>query len=689
MSKRRQRLSPQSPLTPSLWQELTTRLQPLLDQQQLCLTAAQLIADRTERAALLFLKEVGGVHYMVATAQPGRPPEAQRWLATAPLDATWNVAGIVSAQELSWSVNVTPAGAAWLIVPFPPSPAPWSAARLWGGMALSHTPAAAALNLSEVAGWVSVVAAFLERCSLLYDAVRRQIMADVVQDISNQLTSKLSLEEIIETVSNPVRRILNVQTVSIGLVEEETGTIVFLQALLGPLFQNLPPLRLAPGEGIAGWVAQHGEPVLSNDVYHDRRFYTRSDEQSGFRTDSMLCVPLRIEQRVIGVLEAINKHPGLFDEQDLKLLQAIANPLAIALENARLHATVVSEKRRMETIFARMSEGIVTVDEEERITAANDGFLTLLQTELSQVAGRSLTQVVRTHPPHLLAHLLRPAGQDQSQTVACDLYTHASQPQVTPTLISSAHIVSDAGAISETVLVFSDLRQIRELERMRDDFFHNIVHELRTPLATILMYARLLRARRSPADPARQERFLGIIEKEADRLQSMVRQMLAISRLEAHQIQRSASRVNFNHIVEETLTPLAEQARDKGLQFSTVIQPDLPLILGDSELLHIILKNLVENAIKFTPAGRVTVAVWLENDFIHVAVQDEGIGIPQEALPNLFKRFYRAQTAVERGVAGAGLGLYLVKEGVEKHGGVIEVASQADAGSTFSVRLPL
>lgn len=689
MSKRARRSSSPPPLATSLWQALTTRLQPRIDPQQVAAAAVQTIAEATGSVTLLLWREGAGSHYAVSLAQPGRPPTLHHWPAATDLTHTLSTAGVVNGPQLPLAADLTPAGTAWLVAPLPPSPAPWTPAHLQGGLVVAQPTVAAAFGPAEVMGWAGVVGVFMERAGLLHDAVRRQIMADVVQDISNQLTSKLSLEEIIETVSNPVRRILNAQTVSIGLVEEETGAIVFVPALLGPLFHGLPPLRLAPGEGIAGWVAQRGEPVLSNDVYNDARFYTRSDEQSGFRTDSMLCVPLRLEDRVIGVLEAINKRPGLFDDQDLRLLQAIASPLAIALENARLHAAVVSEKRRMETIFARMSEGIVTVDEEGRITAANDGFLTLLQTSLAQVTGQPLAQVVRTRPAHLLTYLMQPAAIEHSQTVACDLYSLATPSQATPALISSAHILDDSGAISETVLVFSDLRPIRELERMRDDFFHNIVHELRTPLTTILMYARLLRTRRPVADPARQERFLGIIEKEADRLQNMVRQMLAISRLEAHQIQRSATRVNLNQILEDVLARLSEQARDKGLALTTSIPPDLPLIPGDGELLHTVFKNLVENAIKFTPAGQITLVVWLEKDTIHIAIQDEGIGIPQEALPNLFRRFYRTQTAVERGIAGAGLGLYIVKEGVKKHGGVIEVTSHLDLGTTFLVQLPV
>ncbi|NIP27594.1 MAG: HAMP domain-containing histidine kinase, partial [Phycisphaerae bacterium] len=220
-------------------------------------------------------------------------------------------------------------------------------------------------------------------------------------------------------------------------------------------------------------------------------------------------------------------------------------------------------------------------------------------------------------------------------------------------------------------------------------FFSNIIHELRTPLATILMYARLLREGKADDDQVKADRFLGVIERESDRLQKMVRQMLQLAKLEAREIQRSSEPVSLNPILEQILPPLADRATEKGLAFSQRIQTNLPAILGNEDTLYLIFKNLIENAIKFTQSGTVYVNAKQVDGTIRVEVRDEGIGIPVEAMPNLFKRFYRAQTAVERGIAGTGLGLYMVKEGVEKHSGTINVDSKEGDGTTFIVYLPI
>jgi two-component system phosphate regulon sensor histidine kinase PhoR len=224
---------------------------------------------------------------------------------------------------------------------------------------------------------------------------------------------------------------------------------------------------------------------------------------------------------------------------------------------------------------------------------------------------------------------------------------------------------------------------------MRDDFFHNIVHELRTPLATILMYARLLREGKADRDQSKAGRFLGVIEQESDRLQKMVRQMLELSKLESSEFQRGSGSAMLNPVFDQLLPPLSDRALEKGLIFKNRVQDDLPAVAGNEDTLYMIFKNLVENAIKFTPVGTVSIEAQALDGQVRIDVVDEGIGIPAEALPNLFRRFYRTQTAVERGIAGTGLGLYMVKEALDHHGGSVNVNSTKDKGTTFTVHIPV
>ena len=223
---------------------------------------------------------------------------------------------------------------------------------------------------------------------------------------------------------------------------------------------------------------------------------------------------------------------------------------------------------------------------------------------------------------------------------------------------------------------------------MREDLFQAIAHELRTPLATILMYARLLREGKA-RDQEKAARFLGVIERESDRLQRMVLRMMQLAKHTAEELYRTPQPINLNDILEELLPPFADQATEKGLIFRQQIEPNLPPILGDPDDIAEIFGNLLVNAIKFTPTGSVRFTTKTNYDSVQFEIIDQGIGIPQEAIPNLFKRFYRAQTAVERGIAGTGLGLYMVKQSIEKYNGTIAVMSTEGEGTTFTVFFPI
>ena len=157
-------------------------------------------------------------------------------------------------------------------------------------------------------------------------------------DISRALSSTLNIQQIYQLLTGPIRQTLNVETLSIGLIEPVTGDILFVEKLFGPMFERLPPVRLKRGQGIAGWVAEHKEPVIITDAYSDQRFFSGIDHRSGFRTHSMICIPLQVDERTIGILQAINRQFGRFSDHDLQLMQALGGPLAAAIENANLHA---------------------------------------------------------------------------------------------------------------------------------------------------------------------------------------------------------------------------------------------------------------------------------------------------------------------------------------------------------------
>jgi two-component system, OmpR family, phosphate regulon sensor histidine kinase PhoR len=677
-----------------LWERLTAELSDIFDAHYVCATVATEVARHTQTKTIVGISDPGRHYYDVWICDPDGGVEQERWpLPKASFESFLREGRATYQKKYTLSPGELVSSALWqlphdevLAVPLP-LPGYGDPVSPPGILCLIDPPPDCPLTRDNIEPLAANATVFLDRAYLRQQVHRQHIEFGVVSDISFALTSTLSLQKIYEQLIDPVRRTLIVESISVGLIDPTSGDITFVQTLLGPLFESLPTIRVRRGQGIAGWVAEHGQPVIINDVYSDRRFFATIDRQSGFRTNSMVCIPLQVEERMIGILQAINKKSGDFNEHDLRLLQAIGGPLAAAIENARLHGDVIAEKRRVETIINSMSEGLLTINAEGLITRANDALLSLLNRQEKELIGQSANTIIRLRGGSLESFRQDVlAAKDEFPQLATDIFQ--ADGEKVPVLISGASIPDDSGQIREQIFVFSDLSQIREVERMRDDFFHGIIHELRTPLATILMYARLLREGKA-AEKEKADRFLGVIERESDRLQKMVRQMLEVAKLEARELQRSPEPVNLNLLFDEMLPPLADQATEKGLAFSQRIESELPAVLGNKDTFYLIFKNLIDNAVKFTMSGTVRVDAYHKDGSAYVVVKDQGIGIPKESIPNLFGRFFRAQTAVERGIAGTGLGLYMVKESVEHYKGVITVTSTEGKGSTFTVRFPI
>jgi len=237
-------------------------------------------------------------------------------------------------------------------------------------------------------------------------------------------------------------------------------------------------------------------------------------------------------------------------------------------------------------------------------------------------------------------------------------------------------------------MVLRDVSKEREIDRMKTDFVSSVSHELRTPLTSIKAYtATILR------DPDMSERtrhrFLTVIDKESNRLENLVEGLLEISRIEAQTLKVTRQAVDIAAVAKQALSALQPLADEKNIQLKTDIADKLPELQADETKIKSVVTNLVNNAIKFTPQqGRVTVQVRRRREHLVIRVSDTGMGIPTDDLPKIFDRFYRIHRPGKQ-IQGTGLGLAIVKKIVMMHAGRIDVESEPDQGTTFTVVLPL
>jgi signal transduction histidine kinase len=246
------------------------------------------------------------------------------------------------------------------------------------------------------------------------------------------------------------------------------------------------------------------------------------------------------------------------------------------------------------------------------------------------------------------------------------------------------------GTVGAQIGQFSERKRAElEADRLKDEFFALVSHELRTPLTSIVGYVELLIEQEVGEVPPDQMRFLGIIERNARRLQRLVGDLLFVAQVEAGTLSLEKRDVDLEAVVTDAVDAGRPRAEQAGVELTAETEP-LPPLQGDPDRLAQVIDNLVTNAVKFTPAGgQVTVRAHRRDGAALIEVTDTGIGIPEQDRRQVFERFYRTQTATDRSIPGIGLGLSIVQAIAAGHGGTVGVESEEGRGTTFTVELPI
>jgi two-component system phosphate regulon sensor histidine kinase PhoR len=339
-----------------------------------------------------------------------------------------------------------------------------------------------------------------------------------------------------------------------------------------------------------------------------------------------------------------------------------------------------SERDLQGRILEGMQEGVLVLDKNERVVMMNPSIRAMLLLG-TDAKGKLLIEVVRHADLHELVDRAR-AGR----TVALG---EIDLPGIKPRRLL-VHATGFAGEAGGLLAVFVDVTDLRRLESLRRDFVANVSHELRTPVTAVRSAAETLReSALADPDPAVPARFVDIIVRNAERLQSLIEDLLELSRLESKEFRLRKERVELSVVANIIMGLFRERADKKGVKLKVELPGDLPALTTDQRALEQVVSNLVDNAVKYCPAGSsVTVSAEKTNGAVKVVVRDTGPGIDPKHVPRLFERFYRVDAGRSREIGGTGLGLSIVKHLVEAMGGQVTVDSAVGHGSVFSVTLP-
>lgn len=347
-------------------------------------------------------------------------------------------------------------------------------------------------------------------------------------------------------------------------------------------------------------------------------------------------------------------------------------------------AEITSDRNRLAKIFAGMVEGVIQIDQDQKITLLNHAAAEMLNISATECIGKPIWEETR-------AKEINDAFEQaiNSRKVVKARMHRSSKTDAVVIDIYAAVLNNDADYPIGAVIVLHNVSELDHLERIRRDFVANASHELKTPITAIRGLIETI-IDDELMDTSTRKSFTNKIHEQTIRLSSIVSDLMTISRLEGERVETSDKRFDLNEIAKQALASAAANCQDKGLSLKTKLPPQALAITGDPEAIRQLIDNLVDNAIKYTPAnGLVSVTLDQEDQLAILTVEDSGIGISPQYQQRIFERFYRVDKARSRELGGTGLGLSIVKNIAEQHGGSVSLRSQPGVGSTFVVTLPI
>ncbi|MBI2267663.1 MAG: GAF domain-containing protein [Armatimonadetes bacterium] len=530
----------------------------------------------------------------------------------------------------------------------------------------------------------------------------------ILYEVARIVNSTLDLGEVLEYILSSAMIIFEAEAGSVMLLDSEGHLTI--ESAHGLSQEVVKATRIRLGEGIAGWVAKTGEPLLLDGKVKDPRFTRVVDRQEEIK--SSLCAPLRIRDKIIGVLMLRNPtRSEQFTREHLRFLEAICDHVAIAIENARLfrsateraeeldrlNRAVTHEKLKIEAILESQADGVILVSPSGKILDANAPIQEVFGKERSSLMGMNFAELVEdsvfsrlrqqafsgltgSPPPRYLD------SPESSSPTDAPIYFHPPlNPSRTCQLCSNP--VRDAdGQVQGIVVTFQDITELRRIDQMKSDFVSLVTHELKTPITSIQGFVDLIMSRELPRENILQ--YLAIVRQESGRLLRLINNILNLSKLEAGLFHLRLSEISLPALTEQVLESMRTQVYKHN--FNLIVHGDIPPIQADKDLVIQILSNLLSNAIKYSPGGgEIRIEVSCDGEMARIGVSDRGVGIPREKLSRLFEKFYRGDHSVTKEVGGTGLGLANVKFILDAHKGTLSVDSEEGKGTTFTFALPV
>ena len=613
---------------------------------------------------------------------------------------------------------------------------------VWGALAMHHEERdffqTDIVSVMQTLGDQLSIA--IDNARLHQETMRRLYELAALHEMSRAGTSTLDFNEVSQRTVDALKQTLNVDYLALYLISA-SGKSIELYAAATEEEKSARMSGILLGTGIIGAAAGSGQAINVGDVQLDKRFVPSLPD-----VRSELAVPLKNDDRVIGVIDAQNKRPHAFSTDDTRLLMTVAGQLAMILDKARWYDETQQRLMEMSTLQSFAQQISTSLDLSEvldsivlslkRVLACRGVSLALLipdtQTlEIRAAAGikpkwkrearLKLGEGISGKVAATAAPIYVPDTHEVPDFIFFDQAVRSLmcvpltvKDRVIGTLTIDHAVPNAFNAHTERVLniaaaqasvaienaqLYEELkerarkleqayRELQEADRLKDELVQNVSHELRTPLTFIKGYVELLLDGDMGPLNERQRESLTIVAEKSNNVTRLVSDIIFLEQIEREALQLSP--VQMADLARVALQGGEVTAAAAGIRLRIDLEPDLPLVLADRDRISQVLDNLLANSIKFSPHGGViTIGMRNQTDAVLASIADTGIGIPREQLNRIFERFYQVDGSATRRFGGAGVGLAIVKRIVEAHGGRIWAESELGKGSTFYFTIPL
>jgi signal transduction histidine kinase len=529
------------------------------------------------------------------------------------------------------------------------------------------------------------VAIALDNARLFSAEQEQRGLAEALAEAAMTVNSTLNFDQLLDRILEQVERVVAGDAFNIMLTAGENTHVVRWRGYEDTDYEiPIDPLPITHFPPLVKALLRKGPLIVPNTAQDPDWVALKGQEW----LRSYVVAPIQSGGEIVGFLNVEGKRPGQFTFADARRLDAFANYVAIAFDNARLYrelreyaerleervrertAEIQAQYARLDAILHSTSDGIVVADATGNISMINPVVQNWMMQTLSPADAKKLEQAIKD---------LAKQTSGQPDTV---LELKGLDLQLNAAPIMQA-------MVGESVIAVHDVSQLKALDRLKSRLVSNVSHELRTPITAIKLHLALLRR----ASLQKRDGHLNALEREASHLAQLLEDILQLSRVDAGRLEMKPKPVSLNELIEIVVANRQVLAQNRGLTLEHQLIGPPPVALVDVDQVEQVLNNLIVNALYYTlTGGKVVVSTAQQQadgrSWAVMTVKDTGIGISEEELPHVFDRFFRGEEPQRMQLPGTGLGLSIVKEIVELHGGQITIESQIGVGTTATVWLP-